>query len=196
VLSNERNTSRLSDFTLRLSNCTVLFHTIRIIQWCVFFQAIALDASNHLYYSNRSICFAETGKYAEAKADGEMCVKLDPTFVKGYHRKVQLCSLLGYQCHSSFAFSHSDVAFCGLQANAEFLLGELDAAVVTIREGLKKDAGMVELTKLLLEVTPTRNCFSLLTFNSSACSYLSNNVKYHKFTPSFWAIFAFALRTA
>jgi tetratricopeptide (TPR) repeat protein len=51
-------------------------------------EAIALDSSNHVYYSNRSACYAETGKFGEAKADGEMCIKLKPGFVKGYLRKV------------------------------------------------------------------------------------------------------------
>ena len=46
-------------------------------------QAIALDGTNHLYYSNRSICFAETGKLLEAKEDGQKCIKIAPDFVKG-----------------------------------------------------------------------------------------------------------------
>jgi len=46
-------------------------------------QAIALDGTNHLYYSNRSICFAETGKLQEAREDGQKCVTIDPNFVKG-----------------------------------------------------------------------------------------------------------------
>jgi len=87
-------------------------------------EAIALDPSNHLYYSNRSICFAESGKLAEAKADGENCIKIDPAFVKGYHRK----------------------------ANAEFLLGEYDASASTIREGLRVDPAMADLTRLLRKV--------------------------------------------
>lgn len=88
-------------------------------------QAIALDPSNHVYYSNRSICRAESGHLNEAKSDGEKCVALEPSFVKGYHR----------------------------QANAEFLLGELEAAEATIRAGLKKDPNMTELKRLLQKVT-------------------------------------------
>jgi tetratricopeptide (TPR) repeat protein len=89
-------------------------------------QAIALDPSNHVYYSNRSICRAESGHLGEAKADGEKCVALEPAFVKGYHRK----------------------------ANAEFLLGELEAAEATIRAGLKRDPTMAELKRLLQKVQP------------------------------------------
>lgn len=83
-----------------------------------------MDASNHLYYSNRSICLAETGRVAEAKEDGTACVRLAPNFVKGYHRK----------------------------ANAEFLLGEYGAAEATIRAGLSIDSDMAELKRLLKRV--------------------------------------------
>jgi len=46
-------------------------------------EAIELDPSNHVYYSNRSTCLAEMSRFAEAKADGERCILIDPTFVKG-----------------------------------------------------------------------------------------------------------------
>jgi len=52
-------------------------------------------------------------------------------------------------------FSHGDgPLFFAInpKANAEYLMEELDAAVATIREGLKKDAKFSELTKLLLMV--------------------------------------------
>ncbi|KDO20198.1 hypothetical protein SPRG_13452 [Saprolegnia parasitica CBS 223.65] len=49
-------------------------------------EAIALDSSNHVYFSNRSAAYAGLGKFAEAAQDGEACVRLNPTFVKGYHR--------------------------------------------------------------------------------------------------------------
>jgi chaperonin cofactor prefoldin len=91
-------------------------------------EAIELDASNHLYYSNRSICLAETKKYEEAKADGAMCIKIDPTFVKGYHRK----------------------------ANAEFLSGDYDSASATVHAGLKVDPTMGDLKRLLQKIKAKR----------------------------------------
>ena len=48
-----------------------------------FAEAIELKPSNHVYYSNRSASFAAMGRFVEAKADGEQCVAIDPTFAKG-----------------------------------------------------------------------------------------------------------------
>ncbi len=49
-----------------------------------FSEAIELDPSNHVYYSNRSACFAEMGRFVEAKVDGERCIAINPAFVKGF----------------------------------------------------------------------------------------------------------------
>ena len=82
--------------------------------------AIALDPQNHIYYSNRSICYAESGQFEAAEKDGDMCVKLNAGFAKGYHRL----------------------------ANAQYLLEKYDEAMATVTEGLKKDGGFAELKKL------------------------------------------------
>jgi len=49
-------------------------------------EAINAQPTNHVLYSNRSAAYAGLEKWAEASADGQKCVQLDPTFVKGYHR--------------------------------------------------------------------------------------------------------------
>ncbi|KAF0700163.1 Aste57867_9291 [Aphanomyces stellatus] len=49
-------------------------------------EAIALDPTNHVYYSNRSASYNGQSLFAEAAKDGEKCVELNPQFVKGYHR--------------------------------------------------------------------------------------------------------------
>lgn len=49
-------------------------------------EAIALTPGNHVLYSNRSGVLLELGRVAEALADAEMCVKLLPTWPKGYYR--------------------------------------------------------------------------------------------------------------
>ncbi|KAH8607165.1 putative Tetratricopeptide repeat TPR repeat [Trypanosoma vivax] len=52
----------------------------------LFSQAINLDPSNHVLFSNRSACFAALHKYSEALKDAEQCVSLKPDWAKGYVR--------------------------------------------------------------------------------------------------------------
>lgn len=50
-------------------------------------KAIELDSSDHIFYSNRSAAYLSKGDAVNALADGEKCIQLCPTFVKGYSRK-------------------------------------------------------------------------------------------------------------
>ncbi|KAH8263374.1 hypothetical protein KR044_007852, partial [Drosophila immigrans] len=50
-------------------------------------EAIALDASNHVLYSNRSAAFAKAGKFKDALEDAEKTIALNPSWPKGYSRK-------------------------------------------------------------------------------------------------------------
>lgn len=58
-------------------------------------EAIEIDATNHVYYSNRSMCLEKQGKNEEALADGAKCISIDPKFVKGYFRKAAAEENLG-----------------------------------------------------------------------------------------------------
>lgn len=49
-------------------------------------QAIALDPTNAIYYSNRSAAYSSQGEYALAAADAEKALEVDPSFVRAYHR--------------------------------------------------------------------------------------------------------------
>ncbi|RXW15996.1 hypothetical protein EST38_g9864 [Candolleomyces aberdarensis] len=53
----------------------------------LFSQAIAIDAQNHVLWSNRSAAKAGKKDWAGALADAEECVKVNPTWAKGYARK-------------------------------------------------------------------------------------------------------------
>ncbi|ESL10180.1 stress-induced protein sti1 [Trypanosoma rangeli SC58] len=52
-----------------------------------FSQAITLDPSNHVLYSNRSACYAALHQYPSALQDAEKCVSIKPDWAKGYVRQ-------------------------------------------------------------------------------------------------------------
>jgi len=52
-----------------------------------FTRAIALDGTNHVYYSNRSAAYASIERYHDALRDANKVIELNPTFAKGYARK-------------------------------------------------------------------------------------------------------------
>ena len=58
-------------------------------------EALSLDPYNHVFYSNRSACYAELDQAENALRDAERCVGLCPTFAKGYSRKTTALYLLG-----------------------------------------------------------------------------------------------------
>lgn len=83
--------------------------------------AIAVDSSNHVYYSNRAAVYLEQSEWEKAAADATKCIEIDPTFVKGYFRL----------------------------ARAQDGANEYDAAIATVRAGLEKHPGNNELGRLL-----------------------------------------------
>lgn len=52
-----------------------------------FTEAIDIDATNHVLYSNRSASYASLGRYADALEDAEKVVTLKPDWPKGFSRK-------------------------------------------------------------------------------------------------------------
>ena len=87
-------------------------------------EAIALDESNHVLYSNRSAAYAKAGKYEQALEDAEKTVSLKPDWAKGYSRKG---SALAY-------------------------LGELDASIKAYETGLQLDPNNAQLKSGLVKV--------------------------------------------
>jgi len=58
-------------------------------------SAIALDPSQEALWSNRAATRLKLGRPLEALSDAEECIKLNPTFLKGYHRKALALKDLG-----------------------------------------------------------------------------------------------------
>lgn len=52
-----------------------------------FTQAIEVDPSNHVLYSNRSACHASLKDFKQANADADKCIELKSDWAKGYSRK-------------------------------------------------------------------------------------------------------------
>lgn len=51
-----------------------------------FTQAIKHNPKDHVFYSNRSACYASLDKYKEASADALQCTTIAPGWAKGYSR--------------------------------------------------------------------------------------------------------------
>ncbi|KIK70434.1 hypothetical protein GYMLUDRAFT_147953 [Collybiopsis luxurians FD-317 M1] len=49
-------------------------------------EAIGLDSSNPVYYSNRAAAYSSKGDHLAAVGDAELALAADPKFVKAYHR--------------------------------------------------------------------------------------------------------------
>ena len=66
--------------------------------------AIGLDGTQHTYYSNRAAAFMSKGDPAKGLADADMCIKLSPTWAKGYSRK-------GAALHAMKKYDEADAAY-------------------------------------------------------------------------------------
>lgn len=89
-------------------------------------EAIEIDPTNHVYFSNRSAANAGWGKFQEAANDAAECIRINPQFVKGYHRH--------------------GVALKGLKKYEE--------ALATLRAGQRVDFNNADLNRLVTEIEP------------------------------------------
>ncbi|KAJ6626864.1 hypothetical protein B0H10DRAFT_1996939 [Mycena sp. CBHHK59/15] len=49
-------------------------------------QAIAIDPTSPIYYSNRAAAYSSKGDHLSAVGDAEQAITVDPKFIKAYHR--------------------------------------------------------------------------------------------------------------
>ena len=67
-------------------------------------EAIAFDATQHTYFSNRAAAYMQLKDYERALHDAESCIKLNPTWAKGYSRK-------GAALHAMKKYDQADAAY-------------------------------------------------------------------------------------
>lgn len=90
-----------------------------------FTKALEFDPDDHVFYSNRSACYATVGEYNKALEDAVMCCEIRPDWVKGYTRK----------------------------ALAEFYLGNYPDAINTYKKALEIEPENSDLKAGLLKAT-------------------------------------------
>lgn len=95
-------------------------------------QAIKRDPSNHVFFSNRSASYGGLEDWDKAAEDAKECIRLDPTFIKGYYRL----------------------------ANAQMEQQEYDKAAATIRQGLGAEPNNPQLSKLMRSVKKLKKASS------------------------------------
>ena len=59
-------------------------------QWdaaiAAYTEAVALDGTNAVYFSNRAAAYSSKGDHTNAIADAEKAIEINPSFSKAYHR--------------------------------------------------------------------------------------------------------------
>ncbi|KAF8681807.1 hypothetical protein HU200_045246 [Digitaria exilis] len=64
----------------------------------ILMQAIELDSTDAILYSNRSFCVLQIGEATRALTDANTCIRMRPEWLKGYYRKgAALMSLKEYK---------------------------------------------------------------------------------------------------
>ncbi|KAG6837865.1 hypothetical protein H0H93_013018 [Arthromyces matolae] len=84
-------------------------------------QAVSLDPSNPIYYSNRAAAYSNKGDHLAAVGDADKAISLDSKFIKAYHR-------LGH---------------------AYFSLGDFEKSAEAYQTGLDQDPGNASLQQAL-----------------------------------------------
>eukprot|EP01054_Gregarina_sp_Poly1_P011024 Gregarina_sp_Poly_1__11023@NODE_87_length_15225_cov_52_775630_g75_i0_p3_GENE_NODE_87_length_15225_cov_52_775630_g75_i0NODE_87_length_15225_cov_52_775630_g75_i0_p3_ORF_typecomplete_len550_score113_69TPR_1/PF00515_28/0_00015TPR_1/PF00515_28/0_0023TPR_1/PF00515_28/6_6e07TPR_1/PF00515_28/1_8e05TPR_1/PF00515_28/0_07TPR_1/PF00515_28/6_8e06TPR_1/PF00515_28/0_0084TPR_1/PF00515_28/4_8e05TPR_1/PF00515_28/6_5e09TPR_2/PF07719_17/4_6e07TPR_2/PF07719_17/0_0072TPR_2/PF07719_17/3_2e06TPR_2/PF07719_17/1_4e06TPR_ len=87
-----------------------------------FTNAIAVEPTDHVLYSNRSGAYASMQKYDKALEDAEECIRLSPQWAKGYSRKGLTLSNLGRYTEAIEAYEYGltlDPSSAALQTGLE-----------------------------------------------------------------------------
>uniref|UniRef100_A0A6B2LMD4 Uncharacterized protein n=1 Tax=Arcella intermedia TaxID=1963864 RepID=A0A6B2LMD4_9EUKA len=69
-----------------------------------FSQAIQLDGSNHIFYSNRSATYFQLKQYSKSLEDADTVVEMQPNWSKGYIRQGSALFALGVYTRAKKSF--------------------------------------------------------------------------------------------
>lgn len=139
----------------------------------LYSEAIDLDPENHVFYSNRSMAYAAMGKWEEAARDGNKCISLSPTFLKGYHRS---SNALKHLKKYKEAIKVIEKGLIHFPDNADFrkLLAELKplhkAAEASRRAGMARDEALKAEANDLFRAARFEEAIEKYTQALNACS--------------------------
>lgn len=91
-------------------------------------QAIVLDATNQVFFSNRSVAYTAMQLYEKALEDADECVRLQPTWAKGYSRRAAAKFHLGDLQAAKLAYSKAwdlEPTNAKTKADLEHVLSEI-----------------------------------------------------------------------
>ena len=98
-----------------------------------FTQAIELDPTNHILYSNRSAAYASKKDWPQALADGTKTTELKPEWAKGWGRKAAAL-------HGARDYEAAEEAYnAGLKLDPEN--AQLKSGLASLRKTLEQEAG-------------------------------------------------------
>ena len=72
----------------------------------LYSEAIDIDPTCAIYYSNRAMCHLKLESFGAAIQDASMAIEIDPEYVKGYHRRATAYHALGKYKSALKDFKH------------------------------------------------------------------------------------------
>lgn len=109
-------------------------------------QAIGVNPTNHIYFSNRAMSYIALKMWAEAERDGLETIRLDKTFLKGYHRTANAQINLGKYLEAE-ATLETGLKYNSNDDNLLSLMRDVKGKAEAIREKEKKKMSTPELLK-------------------------------------------------
>ena len=116
----------------------------------LYTEAVDVDPYDKTLYANRAACHLALGDWRSAHDDAEECVKLDPTFVKGYFRLAHASRMLGqHDAALGAAKKGLDLEPNSVPLREEYALAKKDARRKDQVKAIKDD-----IHDLCAEMTP------------------------------------------